>query len=192
MRASEAPKLTYEDLVRLPDDGQRHELIDGEHYVTPSPVTVHQRLVGRLHLALSHYLEEHPIGEVFLAPLDIVLSPHDVVEPDLFLVLEEQADIVREPHVTGAPALVIEILSDGTRRRDEGIKRALYERVGVREYWLVDPIRTSVVICHRTDSGALAPGAPLLRGDILTSPLLPSFTLLVDDLFAVPRTGRKL
>ena len=71
-------KLTYDDFVNFPDDGQRHELIDGEHYVTPSPATVHQRLVGRLYLALGNWLQRRPIGEVFLAPFDVVLSQHDV------------------------------------------------------------------------------------------------------------------
>ena len=114
MRAA-AARLTYQDFLKFPDDGRRHELIDGDHYVTPSPATVHQRLLGRFFVALHGYLQEHPIGEVFLAPLDVVLSPYDVVEPDLFVVLREQAEIVREPHVAGAPAIVIENLSNSTR-----------------------------------------------------------------------------
>ena len=71
--------------MQFPEDGLRHELIDGVHYVTPSPAVVHQRLVGRLHGALFEYFEARQAGEVFVAPLDIVLSPHDVVEPDLFV-----------------------------------------------------------------------------------------------------------
>jgi Uma2 family endonuclease len=114
-------KLTYDDFVNFPDDGQRHELIDGEHYVTPSPAMIHQRLVGRLHLAIGKWLEEHPVGEVFLAPFDVVLSDHDVVEPDL-VVLSSQHDILTKLHVRGTPALVIEVLSPGTRRRDMGLK----------------------------------------------------------------------
>ncbi len=133
-------RLTYEDFVRLPDDGMRHEIIDGVHYVTPTPVLRHQQLVGRLHLAIGSYLEAHPdIGQVFLAPLDTVLSPWDIVEPDLMFVAANQLDILTEANIQGAPALVIEVLSPSTRKRDLGIKRQLFDRGDVREYWVVDP-----------------------------------------------------
>src|SRR6185503_4736947 len=88
--ASPSVKLTYDDFLLFPDDGQRHELIDGEHYVTPSPSRVHQRIVGNLHFALRSYLEAHPIGEIFLAPFDVVFSDFDVVEPDLLYVSNER------------------------------------------------------------------------------------------------------
>ncbi|MCC7031219.1 MAG: Uma2 family endonuclease, partial [Acidobacteria bacterium] len=88
-------RLTYADFLQFPDDGLRHELIDGVHYVTPSPVTRHQVLVGRLHFALELYLRAHPgSGQVFLAPLDVVLSNWDVVEPDLLLIAANQPDIL--------------------------------------------------------------------------------------------------
>ncbi len=124
-------KLTYSDFVR-PRDGLRHELIDGVHYVTPSPAVVHQRLVGRLHGALFKYFEARQFGEVFVAPLDIVLSPHDVVEPDLLVVLADQSDILTPLNIRGAPAIVIEVLSPGTGARDHGIKRNLYSQAGVQ------------------------------------------------------------
>src|SRR5437868_1659822 len=133
-------KLTYEDFLQFPDDGKRHELIDGEHYVTPSPNTRHQRIVGALHLAIGSWLEAHPIGELFLAPFDVVFSDFDVVEPDLLYMSNERATAVLTPkHVRGVPELVVEIGSTGTRRRDETIKRRLYEQFGVTEYWVVDP-----------------------------------------------------
>ncbi len=127
-------RLTYQDFLSFPDDGQRHELIDGEHYVTPSPATKHQRISRELLVALDLYLHQSGLGEVFYAPFDVVLSNYDVVEPDLLVVLDHQRDIVTEQHVRGAPAIVVEILSPGTRRRDQTIKRDLYARVGVREY----------------------------------------------------------
>ena len=80
-------RLTYDDFLLFPDDGRRHELIDGVHYVTPAPRVRHQELVGRLHLALGNYLSEHPAaGRVLLAPVDVVLSNHDIVEPDLLVI----------------------------------------------------------------------------------------------------------
>jgi Uma2 family endonuclease len=101
-------------------------------------------------------------------------------------VLREQANIVGEQNATGAPALVVEVLSPGTRRRDEGIKLRLYERVGVREYWLVDPAVSTVVVYRRRPPGGLAAEPPLDPEDILASPLLPGFSLPVRDLFAPP------
>ena len=127
-------RLTYDDFVRIPDDGKRHEIIDGVHYVTPSPVLRHQQLLGRLHIAIGTYLESHTeVGQVFLSPLDTVFSPWDVVEPDLIFVAADQLDILTEPNIQGAPALVVEILSPSTRRRDMGIKRQLFDRGGVRD-----------------------------------------------------------
>src|SRR5262245_35733886 len=108
------PKLTYREFVRFPDDGRRHELIDGKHYVTPAPTLWHQRLSMRLTMALGKYLESHPIGELFAAPCAVVLSLFDIVLPDLLLVLNDQAAILTKRTVRGAPALVIEINSEST------------------------------------------------------------------------------
>src|SRR6185295_12592023 len=125
-------KLTYDDFVLFPDDGKRHELIDGEHYVTPSPNTRHQTIVGTLHGLIWSWLEAHPIGRLFTAPFDVVFSNFDVVEPDvLYLSNERAAQVLTPLHARGVPELVVEITSKGTRKRDETIKRQLYERVGV-------------------------------------------------------------
>src|SRR6266850_480496 len=108
--AGRGVKLTYDDFVLFPDDGQRHELIDGAHYVTPSPATRHQRIVGNLYWLIRSFLEEHPTGEVFLAPLDVVLSLFDVVVPDLLYMSTERASsVLTHAHVRGAPELVIEV-----------------------------------------------------------------------------------
>ena len=178
-------RLTYEDLLALPDDGLRHELIGGEHFVTPSPIMRHQRVSFRLSGAFFDYFKDHPVGEAFAAPLDIVLSKHDVVEPDLFVVLADQTEILTQKYVQGAPAIVIEILSPGTRRRDEGIKRRLYERTGVREYWLIDVDDNVVIVWSRAIDGKLVQTAVVghTPGAILTSPLLPGFVLSLDELF---------
>jgi Uma2 family endonuclease len=186
MRPTAARKLTYDDFVRFPDDGLRHELIDGEHHVTPSPATVHQCLVGELHLALGNFLKARALGRVFVAPFDVVLSNHDIVEPDLLVVLGDQADIVTRLHVRGAPAIVIEVLSPGTRRRDEALKRDLYARAGVREYWMVDPDAETVRVCRWSEPGASAEETKLTAaaGDTLETPLLPGFALGLGDLFA--------
>src|SRR5688572_27783974 len=98
-------RFTYEDFLLFPDDGKRHEIIDGEHYVTPSPNLRHQDLVGRLYLAIGNYLAQHPAtGRAFLAPFDVVFSFYDVVEPDLLFVAGDQLEILTPQNVQGAPA----------------------------------------------------------------------------------------
>jgi Uma2 family endonuclease len=180
------PKLTYDDFLSFPDDGRRHELIDGDHYVTPSPSERHQRISMELTLALGTYLKATGAGRAYYAPFDVVMSDHDVVEPDLLVVLSDQLDVLAEKHVRGAPAIVVEILSPGTRRRDETLKRQLYARAGVLEYWMVDPERETITVCRQTTPGLLETAAELTAaaGDVLTSPLLPGFSAGLNAIFA--------
>jgi Uma2 family endonuclease len=180
-------RLTYEDFLLFPDDGQRHELIDGEHYVTPSPNLRHQELLGRLHLEIGLYLRQHPgTGRAFMAPLDVLFTKWDVVEPDLLFVAGDQIDILTEMNVQGPPALVVEILSRGTRKRDLQIKRRLFDRGGVREYWAVDPKLDLVTVFVRQDDGSFPRTAELSRerGDGLTTGLLPGLSIPLSELFA--------
>src|SRR5512139_1468563 len=149
--ASPRVRLTYDDFLLFPDDGKRHELIDGEHYVTPSPNLRHQEIAGRLYLALGNWLATHPVGRVFFAPLDIAFTRFDVVEPDLLFVSKSRdAGWLNEKNATGAD-LVIEIGSPATRRRDQTIKRDLYERTEVQEYWFVDPDQNRIHVHRKTD-----------------------------------------
>ena len=117
--------LTYEDYVEFPDDGKRHEIIEGGHYMTPAPRIKHQRISGRLFAALNGVATSSRLGEVFAAPCDVVLSDENVVQPDLVFVSSVRADIVTEENVQGAPDIVIEILSDSSRKKDEVTKRKL-------------------------------------------------------------------
>jgi len=178
-------KLTYDDFLRFPDDGKRHELIDGEHYVSPSPNQRHQSVSVNLTGLLWAYLKQHRIGRVFSAPFDVVLSHFDVVEPDLMYVSKaRRAEVLTELHVAGTPDLVVEIKSPSTGSRDAGLKRRLYERFGAGEYWLVDP-KAHTIAVYRQDSSGF--GAPIkleqARGDELTSPLFPGLTLSLVEIF---------
>lgn len=178
-------KLTYDDFLLFPDDGMRHELIDGAHVVTPSPNLPHQRASGNLFGLIWSYLHLNPIGDVFHAPFDVVFSRFDVVEPDLLYLSKARADaVLTTANVQGAPNLVVEILSPSTRRRDEMEKRRLYERAGVDEYWVVDPDEGRVRV-YRLEVAAFA--APvefsLDRRDVLTTPLLPGLELPLLRLF---------
>jgi Uma2 family endonuclease len=178
-------RLTYDDLLLFPDDGLRHEIIDGEHYVTPSPGQRHQDLVGRLFLSLAGHVEDRPDrGRVFVAPFDAVVSLHDIVVPDLMFVAPDQSSILTDKNIQGSPAIVIEVLSPSTRKRDQRIKRQLYEHSGVREYWMVDPETSSVFVHRRQDDGSF-PAIVLSseRQDTLRTPLLPKWSLDLSRLF---------
>ena len=183
--ASPGVKLTYDDFVLFPDDGKRHELVDGEHYVTPSPNLKHQKVSGNLHLLIGVWLEEHPIGQIFYAPFDVVFSRYDVVEPDLLYVSNARAaEVLTSANVKGAPDLVIEIGSPSTRKRDETIKRHLYERSGVSEYWVVDP-ELDLVRVYRRGGEEFARPVELSAqtGDVLTTSLLPGLELRLSRIF---------
>jgi Uma2 family endonuclease len=177
-------KWTYEDLLLLPEDGLRHEIIDGEHYVNASPIPRHQRVSYRLVLAIGNYLEEHPLGELFFAPLDIVFSQNDVVEPDLLYISNERREIITRKNIQGSPDLLIEILSASNRKYDEVTKRALYERTGVDEYWIVDPVADAIRIFRRNAAGRYKRAAELSGSDTLTSPLFPTLEIRLDGIFA--------
>ncbi|HYC50522.1 MAG TPA: Uma2 family endonuclease [Gemmatimonadaceae bacterium] len=116
--------------------GERWELVDGEVLVTPSPHWVHQDIVGRLHLLMAPYLQAHPVGRVFLSPLDVRLEPGLVLQPDLLVVpldeLKRRADVVRRL------LLAIEVVSPGSARHDRVTKRPRYQRHHVPEYWVID------------------------------------------------------
>ena len=186
VRPASGVKLTYDDFLLFPDDGKRHELIDGEHYVTPSPNTRHQRISGRLHLLIGNWLEAHPVGQLFFAPFDVVFSNFDVVEPDLLYMSNARAtEILTVTHVAGVPELVIEIASPGTRKRDETLKRRLYERTGVTEYWVVDPDLDAIRVYRRSTQGFDRPvELSAEAADVLTTPLLVNLEIPLARVFA--------
>ncbi|MEK6814137.1 MAG: Uma2 family endonuclease [Nitrospirota bacterium] len=178
-------KFTYEDYLLFPEDGRRHELIGGDRYVTPSPNMKHQAILANLHRILGPFVHERRLGKLLFAPFDILFSDLDVVQPDMLFVSAPRASIITDKNVRGAPDLVIEVLSDSTRKTDEIIKRKLYERFGVQEYWLLDPDLETIKVYQNTEKGHIR-AAELSReaGDALTSPLLPGLSISLDAVFA--------
>jgi Uma2 family endonuclease len=178
---------TYSDLVALPEDQLRHELIDGEHFVTPSPAIPHQVILWNLTELLGPYLRASPIGTALTGPVDVKLSPYTVLVPDLvYFTAERFARVVNEKHATAAPDLVVEILSPGTRRRDKGRKRAVYDREGAREYWMVDPEARSITVLRRPGADAGLTDVAVLtlaEGDILESPRFPGLQFPLREVF---------
>lgn len=169
-------RLTYDDFCLLPEDGKRREIISGELFVAPSPETIHQRAVARLFIRLGQFVESHKLGEVFGAPFDVVFSEFDVVEPDLFYISNARSGVLTHKNVQGAPDLVVEVLSESTARVDRSFKLKLYGKFGVQEYWILDPYGPSAEIYRRGEKG-LDMVAKLSAEDVLTSPMLPGFSV---------------
>ena len=150
MAAEPRRKLDYSYILGTPNDGKRYELVDGELFVNPAPSKIHQRISRRLQRQLEDYFHDRKLGEVFNAPLDVVLTPHDVFEPDLLVVGDPDQTTTR--NVEKPPLLVVEILSPSTRTVDRGVKFRRYAELGIQHCWIVDPERERME-CFRLRSG---------------------------------------
>ncbi len=178
--------LTYDDYCQIPDDGNRYEVIDGVLFMSPSPMYRHQKISRKLTVFLSNWADRIKAGEVLYAPMDVVLSENNIVQPDLLFISNERASIIEEKNIQGAPDLLIEILSEGNRRHDEVSKRDLYERHGVLEYWIVDPVLETIKV-YRLEEARFIKAAEwsLEAEDVIASPVLPGFECRLADVFEV-------
>jgi Uma2 family endonuclease len=177
------PLLTVADLDACPDDNNRYELIGGELFVSRAPGIPHQRVLLNLEVALSNYLSQNPIG-ILVPGTGMILSDYDAVIPDLAFVRNERwKEVVTGEKFTRAVDLVIEILSSGkeNRERDLSVKRQLYAKYGVQEYWIVDSENQCVLI-YRLQGSILEEIARLSVEDEITTPLLPRFQLRVHSI----------
>ena len=179
-------KVSYEEFQELPrHDSRIVELIEGEVFMTPSPNTAHQRAVRRLVVALSDYVEKNELGEIFVAPYDVVFSKWTALEPDLLFISKGQRSIITEANVQGVPDLVIEILSPGNKAYDRTTKLAAYEKAGVPELWYFDPAEKAGEILSRGPDGRYAITAKLSGNDAVVSKVLRGLPLTLDEVFAV-------
>lgn len=145
VKIPEPLKLTYEDYLLLPED-RIYEIIDGEPFMTPSPKTMHQRLIVKLFKIIDDFVSKGELGEVFIAPYDVVLSKHDIVQPDIIFISKERSNIITESNIQGSPDMVVEILSSSTKERDLVLKKKLYAAFGIKEYWIVDPENKKTIL----------------------------------------------
>jgi Uma2 family endonuclease len=179
-----APRRRYtyaELLAEMPETNQPHELWDGELIMAPSPFFPHQKIVSRFHRKLEDWVSPRELGEVVLSPMDMVLSPHRVVQPDVMFISRERVNII-QGHIMGPADLIAEVISLGGRNRDRIEKRDLYEQYGVKEYWLIDPESETVdVLCLVNSRYELSMRCG--AGQTVASQLLPGFELKVDWLF---------
>jgi len=183
MGVPEKVHLTYADYRRLPEDGRRYELFEGTLEVSPSATLAHQLAVMRLIARLLPWIEERKLGLLLTAPLDTILSESTILQPDILFVSNERKKDLVGQWIHGAPDLCIEVLSPGTADRDRGIKRQLYARYGVKEYWLVDPETCSVTI-HSLRGRHFRELVSGTGDRIVTSAVLAGFKLRPADLFS--------
>jgi len=178
--ATTVKKLTYSDFVKFPADGFRHEIIEGDEFITPAPSPDHQSAVVNISRVLSNHVGAGKLGRVFVAPTDVVLSKNDIVEPDVFFIAQKNLSRIGPNNIQGAPDLVIEILSPSTAAQDRGPKLALYERVGVQEYWIADPTARTVEI---REFGRPRRTRVYKEDQSFETKILPGLTVRVTDLF---------
>lgn len=152
--------------------------------MTPAPKTRHQRTVGRLYVALAEFVRKQDLGEVFLAPFDVVFGERTAVQPDLLFIRKDRLSIVTELNVQGAPDLVIEVLSPSNASFDRETKLQVYARAGVRELWYVDPDVRTVEILELGDDGRYVLTATLAGNASAVSAALPALSLTLDEVFA--------
>jgi Uma2 family endonuclease len=175
-------KLTYDDYAAMPEDGRRYQLVEGELFVSPSPSSRHQRILMVLVNALYDFVKARKLGEVFAAPLDVILSEEDTYQPDIVYVSKARKRLVVPEGIRGTPDLCVEILSPSNRKLDVKVKRARYAKFGLPELWIVDPDEDTVRI-YRPAEDANAPVRTLSENDTLTTDLLPGFALKLAAVF---------
>jgi len=175
--------LTYHDYYSLPEYGPRYQLIEGELYIAPAPNRFHQEISGNLEYLFKRYLEDHPIGKIFHAPFDVQLTDVNVFQPDIIFLAREHYALQTKQGITGGPDLVVEILSPRTAELDQGVKRELYSRCGVRELWIIDPdtLRVSV---FRLQENAESPERVYQADDTIETPLMPGLQVSLARVFA--------
>lgn len=174
---------TYADYAAIPDDGKRYEVVKGVLYMTPAPSTGHQGAAFEVAAYLRQCVQMAGLGRVFISPTDVELSSGNVVQPDVFAILNEHLDKITSSHVIGAPDLVVEVLSPGTMSHDIRGKRDAYERAQVPEYWIVSP-GEQVVELLALENGVYQSLGVYHGSAILPSRVVPGWSVAVEQLFA--------
>jgi Uma2 family endonuclease len=175
---------TYEDWLKLPDDGYRYEVIDGVLYMSPPPLIRHQRTSMRIETRFIDFLKLHPSGEILHAPVGVRLPNQSVpLQPDIVFIRAERLDIIRENYIEGTPDLIIETLSPSNWLYDRREKLQVYQEAGVLEYWIVDP-RAEIIEIYILEQGIYRLAGQYGRGAVASSLVLGGFQVPVDVIFA--------
>lgn len=176
---------TYDDYLRLPDDGRRYEIIEGVLYVSNAPSHLHQYTVGKIFLALALYVEAMKAGEVIVAPIEVHLPGiAKPVLPDVIFIATANLPTPGFQYFNGAPDLVVEVLSPSTYRLDQSVKLDAYERAGVKEYWLANPKTRTITVYFLPERGReYALLGEFTPGETIQSTLFPDLQLTTETLF---------
>lgn len=183
--AAKAPRqlITYEDYLTFPDsDGIRKEIIEGELYMTPAPSTRHQLILKRIFRILDDFVLQHGLGEVLFAPCDVIFSSINVMQPDILFISRGNLIILTEKNIQGAPDLLIEIISLFSTENDRIFKKMVYEKFGVKEYWIVDPIEKIIEIWTRNGK-KFELFSKKQQHESLQSPLLADLKFELSEIF---------
>lgn len=173
-------RLTYKDYCLIPNDGRRHEILGGRHHMTPAPETPHQHVSKRVFVILLRFFEEGGRGRVFYAPIDVILSDEDIVQPDL-VVVTILTQIVRRG-IEGPPTVIIEILSPSTAQYDRALKAERYAFFGVPHYWLVDP-EARTFECYALENGQYILRVSGRDRDTVTPPDFAGLTIPLSEIW---------
>ena len=181
MRAGRS-RVSYADLERVPDDGRRFEILDGELIeMTPSPTPQHQRSAKRLQRQLEAYFEHEGLGEVFGAPLDVILTPSDVFQPDILVVTDPRHVTARA--IEAPPELLVEVLSPSSATYDRVKKANRYAALGVMNYWILDPAARRLE-CYRNVEGSFVLAGSAEGDSTLDTPHFPGLTIDLGAIWA--------
>lgn len=174
-------QYTYEDYEKLPE-GAPYQLIGGELIMTPSPIPYHQIIKRKIEVELIKFVEEKKLGEVLDAPLDVYLSETETYQPDIIFISKDRLNIIGEKKIEAAPDLVIEILSPSTAYYDLKHKKRIYEKSGVKEYWIVDPMEKGIEV-YESVKGEFKVFSQAQEKDRVKSKLLDGFGVEVEKVF---------
>ncbi|WP_127583640.1 Uma2 family endonuclease [Paenibacillus koleovorans] len=176
--------VSYETYAAMPDDGNRYEVVDGKlELMSPGPVFAHQSVSGELEFLLKNSCRSDYV--ICDAPLDLILSDTDIRQPDLMMIHRSRLSILTRRGVEGAPDLVVEILSPGSRKRDKVGKARTYAKYGVPEYWIVDPDAVTLERYLLQEGKAMFELEDLFEeNDTVASDKLPCVSFCVKELFA--------
>jgi Uma2 family endonuclease len=185
MLQAKALPITRHDYEEMPPGPPYYQVIEGDLVMSPSPNIFHQAIAGRIYALLLQFLEKKPLGEVFVAPLDVFLSEINVYQPDVIFISNQRRSILTEHGLEGAPDLAVEVLSPSTARFDKGSKRKVYARAGVKELWLVDA-EVRLIHVYQLVEDAETPAAVYGEKAVFTSALLPGLRLKAASIFKSP------
>ncbi len=174
--------FTVHDYREIPEVGPRYQLVEGDLHMAPAPNRFHQTYVGKIYSAIEAWLDTHPIGKAYVAPFDVYLTDLNVYQPDVCYFSSEHYACLTPEGANGAPDLVVEVLSPATAHLDLGLKKEIYARTGVQEYWVVDPATQRVKI-YDLPENSQAPARTLGKTGTLTRALLPGFKLPLKKVF---------